>query len=60
MKVDCFKCHYFRVTWDQNNPRGCMAYGFKTKQLPSLVVKQSSGMDCLKFVPKNREGGRGW
>lgn len=52
MKIDCFKCHYFRVTWDQNNPRGCEAYGFKTKQIPSLVVKQSSGMDCLKFVPK--------
>ncbi|MEK5079181.1 uracil-DNA glycosylase [Solibacillus sp. FSL W7-1436] len=58
MKVDCFKCQHFRVTWDQFNPRGCTAYGFKTKQLPSLVVKQSSGMDCLKFVPKNREGGQ--
>lgn len=56
MKVDCFKCQYFRVTWDQNNPRGCSAYGFKTKQIPSMLVKQSSGMDCLKFVPKKREG----
>lgn len=52
MKVDCFKCQYFRVTWDQNNPRGCSAYGFKTKQIPSTVVRQSSGMDCLKFVAK--------
>ncbi|MER1984274.1 MAG: uracil-DNA glycosylase [Solibacillus sp.] len=52
MKIDCFKCQHFRVTWDQNNPRGCHAYGFKTRQIPSLVVKQSSGMDCLKFVPK--------
>ncbi|MER2108008.1 MAG: uracil-DNA glycosylase [Solibacillus sp.] len=52
MKIDCFKCQNFRVTWDQNNPRGCHAYGFKTRQIPSLVVKQSSGMDCLKFVPK--------
>ncbi|MEK4630001.1 MAG: uracil-DNA glycosylase [Solibacillus sp.] len=58
MNVDCFKCQYFRVTWDQHNPRGCSAYGFKTKQLPSVVVKQSSGMDCLKFVQKNREGQR--
>lgn len=58
MKVDCFKCQFFRVTWDQNNPRGCSAYGFKTKQLPSVVVKQSSGMECLKFVPKKQEGQR--
>ncbi|ATP38916.1 uracil-DNA glycosylase [Solibacillus sp. R5-41] len=58
MKIDCFKCQYFRVTWDQNNPRGCSAYGFKTKQLPSVLVKQSSGMDCLKFVAKKQEGQR--
>lgn len=57
MKIDCFKCQHFRVTWDQANPRGCSAYGFKTKQLPSLVVRQSSGMECLKFVPKVRQGG---
>ncbi|MCH7320506.1 uracil-DNA glycosylase [Solibacillus sp. MA9] len=56
MKIDCFKCQHFRVTWDQTNPRGCTAYGFKTKQLPSLVVRQSSGMDCLKFVQKIRQG----
>ncbi|MEK9197366.1 uracil-DNA glycosylase [Lysinibacillus halotolerans] len=52
MKVDCFKCRYFRVTWDQHNPRGCTAYQFKSKQLPSLVVKQSSGLDCMQFTPK--------
>ena len=58
MNIDCFKCQYFRVTWDPHNPRGCSAYGFKTKQLPSVVVKRSSGMDCLKFVLKKREGQR--
>ena len=58
MRIDCFKCQYFRVTWDQNNPRGCNAYGFKTKQLPSTVVKQSSGMDCMKFYPKQQQEGK--
>jgi hypothetical protein len=58
MRVDCFKCQHFRVTWDQNNPRGCAAYGFKTKQLPSVLVKQSSGLDCLKFIAKQQEGKR--
>ncbi|RKJ65851.1 uracil-DNA glycosylase [Butyricicoccus sp. 1XD8-22] len=58
MRINCFQCQYFKVTWDQNNPRGCTAYGFKTKQLPSVVVKQSSGMECMKFVPKTQEGKR--
>lgn len=52
MSVDCFKCRFFKVTWDPQNPRACMAYGFKTRQLPSVVVKQSSGMECLKFASK--------
>ncbi|MDI7740949.1 uracil-DNA glycosylase [Lysinibacillus fusiformis] len=58
MQVNCFKCQYFRVTWDQRNPRSCTAYKFKTKQLPSVVVKQSSGMDCMQFVPKQTLGDR--
>ncbi|KGR92423.1 uracil-DNA glycosylase [Ureibacillus massiliensis 4400831 = CIP 108448 = CCUG 49529] len=58
MRINCFQCQYFKVTWDQNRPRGCTAYGFKTKQLPSVVVKQSSGMECMKFVPKTQEGKR--
>ncbi|AJK89504.1 uracil-DNA glycosylase [Lysinibacillus fusiformis] len=52
MKANCFQCHFFKVTWDPQTPRACVAYGFKTKQIPSVVVKQSSGMECLKFVPK--------
>lgn len=55
MGVNCFKCQYFRVTWDQNNPRGCAAYQFKSKQLPSIVVKKSSGIDCMQFSPKKTQ-----
>ncbi len=55
LRVNCFQCQYFKVTWDQNNPRGCSAYQFKTKQLPSVVVKQSSGMECMHFVQKRQE-----
>ncbi|MEO4054007.1 uracil-DNA glycosylase [Solibacillus sp. CAU 1738] len=57
MKVNCFQCQYFRVTWEPANPRACSAYGFKTKQIPSAVVRQSSGMECLKFSQK-QEGQR--
>lgn len=52
MKRNCFQCVYFFVTWDARNPRGCKAYGFKTKELPSNVVQKSSGMPCLKFQQK--------
>jgi len=55
MKISCFQCQFYKVTWDPNNPRGCNAYGFKSKQLPSVVVKQSSGMDCMHFVQKKQE-----
>ena len=64
--VDCFKCRYFFVTWDSNNPRGCKAFGFKTTQLPSEVVFENSGEPCLKFSPKstpnksNSNSGNGW
>ncbi|WP_330218382.1 uracil-DNA glycosylase [Sporosarcina globispora] len=37
-KIDCFKCKYFYVTWDRNHPKGCRAFQFKTRQMPSLEV----------------------
>lgn len=54
--IDCFKCRYFFITWDENQPRGCKAFGFKTKQMPSAVVLESSGQACLKFTPKPNQG----
>ena len=56
MQINCFNCVHFRVTWDQMNPRGCAAYGMKSKQIPSIVVKQASGLDCMKFQPKRLRG----
>lgn len=52
-KIDCMKCKYFYITWDSNSPRGCKYFNFKSKQLPSTVVLQSSGEACLKFAPKS-------
>lgn len=54
MQPNCFKCRHFFVTWDQQNPRGCRAYQFKGKAIPSTIVKSSSGMDCLKFEKKEK------
>ncbi|KUJ71954.1 uracil-DNA glycosylase [Thiomicrospira sp. WB1] len=62
--IDCFQCQHFYITWDEANPRGCKAFGFKTTQMPSAVVLESSGRPCLKFLPKKRtqkkKPKRGW
>lgn len=50
--TDCFKCKHFYITWDKNFPYGCRAMGFKSKEISSVVVRQSSGMKCLYFEEK--------
>lgn len=52
MAVNCFQCRHFYVTWEPKHPRGCRAYGFKTRELPSAVVLRSSGMECMQFEQK--------
>lgn len=56
-QVNCRKCKYFYVTWDQNNPYGCKYFGFKTKTLPSVYVYKSSGEPCKAFLDKNPSSG---
>jgi hypothetical protein len=51
-KINCRRCIYFFVTWQQSQPYGCKAYGFKSAIIPSLVVKKSSAKDCQFFVDK--------
>jgi hypothetical protein len=51
-KVDCFHCKHFFVTWDKAFPRGCGALGFKSREMPYRMVRQASGMSCLKFEKK--------
>lgn len=52
-RIDCHKCKYYYVTWDPNNPHGCRQFGFKSKQLPSVVVYKSSGNPCNGFEAKH-------
>jgi hypothetical protein len=35
-------------------PYGCKSFGFKTRQLPSVVVYQSSGKSCQGFEEKEK------
>lgn len=51
-KIDCIKCINFYVTWDKARPYGCKALKFKSKKMPSLVVLESSGKDCMLFERK--------
>lgn len=53
-KVDCFKCKFFYITWDEFFPRGCKALGFKSREVPSAVVFNSSGLPCQKFELNTR------
>jgi hypothetical protein len=49
---NCFKCSHFYITHEPTHPYGCQAMGFKSRQLPALVVLKNSGMECHLFAPK--------
>jgi hypothetical protein len=49
---DCLKCRHFFVTYDPRQPRGCRAYGFKSRELPSQVVLSASGQPCQFYSPR--------
>lgn len=51
-KINCFRCEYFFTTWNPQFPRGCRAYGFKTREMPSILVKKTTGTECLQYKPK--------
>ena len=50
-RIDCRKCNYFFITWEKSTPYGCRAHGFKSAQIPSQVVFNNSGKQCLYFSP---------
>jgi len=49
---DCFKCRYFRVTWEPSFPRACTLFGVKTRNLPSMEVFLSAGKHCFSFAAR--------
>ncbi|WP_309118423.1 uracil-DNA glycosylase [Paenibacillus sp.] len=52
-RINCMKCRHYYVTWEPQYPRGCRAYGFKTRQMPSVTVLSSSGRPCLQYEEKS-------
>ena len=49
---NCLKCVYFKVTWDNNFPRSCEAFGIKCVNLPSAEVYRAQGEHCPSFCLK--------
>ena len=54
-RIQCQKCIYYFVTWQPDRPHGCKAFNFKSKILPAMAVKQSSGSDCELYKQKVRQ-----
>lgn len=57
-RINCLKCKFYYVTWDSRMPYGCKAFGFKSRQMPSIVVYKSSGKSCQGFEEKTRASNR--
>lgn len=51
-KIQCQKCFYYSVTWLNGQSHSCKAYGFKSKIIPSSVVRNTSGKDCVFYIKK--------
>lgn len=52
----CIGCAYYYITWDKNFPNGCKGFGFKSKKIPFIEVKECSGQDCQMYMPKFKKG----
>jgi hypothetical protein len=51
---NCWKCHYFAVSWDPTKPYACNLMGFKSRLLPALEVLRTDGTACLGFTEKKK------
>jgi hypothetical protein len=49
---NCFHCRHFIITWQVKRAYACRRMGFRSAQLPSLVVRRNSGQPCLAFEAK--------
>jgi len=54
-RVNCFQCIHFSVTWEPDFPKACSLFGFKTKNLPSADVFESTNTVCMGFEKKTSD-----
>ncbi len=53
-RINCRNCKHYYITWDNNMPYGCKSFGFKSRQIPSIVVYRSSGKACQGYEEKQK------
>lgn len=49
LKPKCLKCIHYFSTYDQVIPRGCKKFGFQSAKMPSLLVKEETGNECMAY-----------
>ncbi|NBW01711.1 MAG: uracil-DNA glycosylase [Betaproteobacteria bacterium] len=50
--VNCRRCKHYYVTWDESFPQGCRLYGVKSRQAPSIAVRDATGAACQFWEAK--------
>ena len=50
--IVCRTCRHYFITWDARRPHGCRAMNFKSQRPPSLVVRHTSGRQCLRYAAR--------
>ncbi|MBW1710592.1 MAG: uracil-DNA glycosylase [Deltaproteobacteria bacterium] len=50
---NCYKCRYFKITWEYSWPYACEALNFKSKEIPWRTVIMASDLPCQMFSPKS-------
>ena len=51
-KADCTSCQHFQLIWGAAQARACNAYGFRSESYPSIIVRETSGLDCQLYAAK--------
>jgi hypothetical protein len=51
-RPDCWKCVYFKISWDPSKPYACQMMGFKSRMIPSFEVFRADGNHCRGFMVK--------
>ncbi len=54
-RPNCLHCRHFYVTHQPSHPYGCRAMGFKSPQIPAVVVRMNSGLECQLFHAKEKD-----
>jgi hypothetical protein len=48
-QIECGACEHYYRSPDRSYPHGCRAIGFRSEEMPSQFVFESSGIPCCLF-----------